>query len=79
MENNLETKNENNNIIPTFEVKAEGKFKTRRGYGCYLVFECPKCHEVIRHGGVYGEKGAGNGHRISHCGCWEKGYYIKEI
>ena len=82
METNLKTQTEKTIDIPTFEVKAEGKFKSRRDskfYSCYLVFECPKCHEIIHHGGVYGKKGGGDGHRVSHCRCWEKGYYIKEV
>lgn len=71
--------------IPTFEVKAKGKFfygpdsEGHRGKGCYLVFNCPKCKSHIAHGGVYGKKGEADGHRVSHCDCWPKGYYIKEV
>jgi predicted RNA-binding Zn-ribbon protein involved in translation (DUF1610 family) len=34
-------------------------------------FECPKCGKKNLHG-------SGDGHRISHCPCWPRGYEIKD-
>ena len=34
-------------------------------------FECPKCGKKNLHG-------SGDGHRISHCPCWPRGYQIKD-
>ena len=71
--------------IPTFKVKAEGEFLYAPGTngkqikGCHLVFECPLCENINVHGGTFGVKGDGDGHRVSHCGCWPDGYYIKEV
>ncbi len=72
--------------IPIMAVRAEGRFKYpvpsedgTYNEGCHLVFECPKCSAYISHGGTYGKVGAGDGHRCSHCDCWPKGYYLKEI
>lgn len=73
--------------IPTFDVKAQdGPFRygqTKDGVhipdGCHLVFTCPKCKKENLHGGEYKNKGAADGHRVSHCSCWPNGYYIKEI
>jgi predicted RNA-binding Zn-ribbon protein involved in translation (DUF1610 family) len=43
----------------------------------YIVFVCPKCGARNCHGG--GERlGDGDGHRVSHCGCWPNGYDLKE-
>ena len=58
--------------IPTFDAK-------RTEDGVCLVFRCPKCGEKNVHGAVNANKGAGNGHRASHCQCWEQGYYIREV
>jgi len=71
--------------IPTFKVKAVGKFwylpgrDGTRTRGCYLVFKCPKCKKKHSHGGTYGKKGDGDGHRTAHCSCWPSGYYLKEV
>lgn len=66
--------------IPIMEVKAEGSFLYPGGKrGCHLVFKCPKCRRKIHHGGTYGKKGDGDGHRCAHCGCWPRGYYLKEV
>ena len=73
--------------LPIFTVKAElGPIRypkrsdgTRSPNGCYLVFRCPKCGQENNHGGVFNELGAGDGHRVSHCECWPRGYYIKEV
>lgn len=54
--------------VPTFEVVRERR---------QLVFRCPCCGRVIRHGGGLAV-GEGDGHRTSHCGCWERGYFIRE-
>ena len=70
---------------PIFLVTAEGRWTstsrpdgTRTPDGCHLVFTCPKCLTIIRHGGEYGWPGAADGHRCSHCRCWERGYYVQE-
>jgi hypothetical protein len=66
--------------IPTFEVIASGRFKYPRGKtGCHLSFTCPACGSKNSHGGEYEKIGEGDGHRVSHCGCWKKGYFIKEV
>lgn len=66
--------------IPIFDVTAEGCWKTDDSkFGCHLVFTCPVCGTGIAHGGYYGKIGAADGHRTSHCLCWKKGYYIREV
>jgi hypothetical protein len=66
--------------VPTFEVRPEGRFRCQSGgWGCYLVFRCPVCGHENNHGGSYDRPGEGDGHRVSHCGCWEGGYYIREV
>lgn len=66
--------------IPTLEVVARGRFRTPSGaLGCHLVFRCPQCGKENCHGGAYGQLGAGDGHRVSHCACWPKGYYLREV
>ena len=73
--------------VPTFQVKAKnGPFKykiTRDGRkypdGCHLVFKCPVCGKENVHGGHYKNKGAADGHRVSHCGCWPDGYNLEEV
>ena len=73
--------------LPTFEVMAKGgpyKYPRRSDGirppdGCSLVFTCPKCKKEQSHGGMYNQKGAGDGHRVSHCRCWPDGYYLKEV
>lgn len=65
--------------IPTFAAKAEGRYISTDGKeGCYLVFRCPVCGKENAHGGLFGDPGAGDGHRVAHCDCWEDGYYIEE-
>jgi hypothetical protein len=69
--------------LPVFEVRAKGRFLypasgKAPNVGCYLVFKCPNCGRVNSHGGTFGKKGGGDGHRCSHCPCWPSGYYIKE-
>jgi hypothetical protein len=71
--------------IPVFEVRPEGMFyyprdkNGNREQGCHLVFTCPTCGVENVHGGAYGNPGAGDGHRVSHCQCWPRGYYICEL
>jgi hypothetical protein len=69
--------------VPTFEVRAEGRYRTkengRPAWGCHLVFRCPVCGRENVHGGLYRRPGAGDGHRASHCDCWDHGYYIREV
>jgi hypothetical protein len=66
--------------VPTFDVKPEGRFKHRGADdGCSLVFQCPVCGVKISHGGYYGQPGKADGHRASHCQCWEHGYFIREV
>lgn len=67
--------------IPTFDVVAEGWFSCGPGRkrGCHLVFRCPVCGQKISHGGWFKDLGAADGHRASHCNCWPKGYYIREV
>ncbi len=71
--------------VPTFDVRPEGRFlyprrsDGTRETGCHLVFRCPVCGQENNHGGLYGQPGAGDGHRVSHCPCWERGYYIREV
>jgi hypothetical protein len=66
--------------VPTFEVTPEDRiFHRGRPDGCHLAFICPICGVKIIHGGYYEKPGSGDGHRVTHCGCWERGYYIKEI
>ena len=74
------------NGIPIFKVKAKGDFRYavagkdgKRLRGCHLVFKCPKCKNKNYHGGTYGKKGDGDGHRYSHCQCWPRGYYLREV
>ena len=71
--------------VPVFQVRPEGRFRYpgrnpdgSRQYGCNLVFRCPRCRTMNRHGGEYGNPGAGDGHRAAHCGCWPDGYYLEE-
>ena len=71
---------------PIFKVKARKSFSIafahlpdKKARGCYLSFICPRCGQRNNHGGIYMKKGAGDGHRSSHCRCWPKGYYIVEI
>jgi hypothetical protein len=45
---------------PTFKPKRKGEF---------AIFQCPVCG--IRH-----SHGWASGHRVSHCDCWESGYYL---
>lgn len=67
--------------VPTFEVIAKGCHvsREREKPGCNLVFQCPVCGTRNAHGGYYGEIGAADGHRVSHCRCWKDGYNLKEI
>jgi hypothetical protein len=66
--------------IPTFDVTAEGWWQNPGSPpGCHLTFTCPVCGEKIVHGGYFDNPGAADGHRVSHCGCWEEGYYIREV
>lgn len=67
--------------VPTFKVRASGgPFYYDSGPpGCHLVFRCPECDRKIYHGGVYRQKGKADGHRHSHCECWPRGYYIREV
>lgn len=73
--------------LPIFKVVPEdGPFKyparpdgTRAPDGCHLVFKCPKCKAINVHGGVYKQKGGGDGHRVEHCNCWPNGYYLREV
>jgi hypothetical protein len=51
----------------------------KRISGCHLAFTCPTCGQKNYHGGVYQQKGAGDGHRSSHCRCWPDGYIIREV
>lgn len=55
---------------PTFEVKRLSK--------THIGLRCPCCAAILRHGGGP-FKGDGDGHRCSHCECWEHGYYLKEV
>ena len=48
--------------VPTFQAEL------KRGLAC---FTCPVCGKECRHGSC------GSGHRVSHCGCWEKGYFLE--
>lgn len=72
-------------VIPTFTVMARDMFEYAPGadgtckQGCHLTFTCPICKGVNNHRGIYDEIGKGDGHRCSHCDCWPKGYYIKEV
>ena len=65
--------------LPLFEVKAEGRYVVGGVLCCDLVFRCPRCRQLNRHGGFHGRPGLADGHRVSHCGCWADGYYIKEV
>ncbi|MBA3012673.1 MAG: hypothetical protein FP812_20900 [Desulfobacula sp.] len=47
--------------IPTF------KAKLKRALAC---FRCPVCGQENVHG-------RGAGHRVAHCDCWERGYFIE--
>lgn len=37
--------------------------------GAFAEFRCPVCGVLNRHGWQ-------SGHRVSHCECWENGYYL---
>lgn len=50
--------------IPVFEV-------TRDTHGC-AQFTCPRCGKTNHHG-------QGDGHRVSHCGCWPNGYRLQTV
>jgi len=66
--------------IPTFDAVAEGRWKYSGGKeGCHLSFTCPVCGKRNHHGGEYGNPGGGDGHRCSHCSCWENGYFVREV
>jgi hypothetical protein len=67
--------------VPTFDVLAVGKFRSAGSWGTHLEFTCPVCGILNRHGRAWGpdEFGSGDGGRVSHCGCWERGYRIREI
>lgn len=70
--------------IPIVEVRAEGEpyrtYGDERGErsGIHLAFHCPKCGKTNLHGGRYREPGACDGHRLSHCDCWPRGYHLRE-
>lgn len=53
--------------IPRFPVKV---------CGIHLRFTCPKCSKENRHGSGGVGHGPPYGHRVSHCACWERGYYL---
>jgi hypothetical protein len=60
---------------PTFLVSVEEQ--TRRGNLVRsLSFTCPCCGLHVVHGG--GEMASASSHRVSHCDCWENGYYLME-
>lgn len=54
--------------VPTFEV-------TRSEY--QIEFRCPSCGKLNIHGNG-GSRGPNYGHRVSHCGCYPNGYFLKE-
>jgi hypothetical protein len=55
------------NLKPRSAFPKIPTFRTTRG-----AFRCPCCGERHSHG-------MGDGHRVSHCGCFrDGGYYIKE-
>lgn len=55
-----------NETCPRFPARIDGK---------HLIFDCPKCGVENRHGRGSGRRVA-YGHRVSHCDCWECGYYL---
>ncbi len=67
--------------VPTFDVLAVGKFRSAGSWGTHLVFACPVCGIVNRHGRTWGpdEFGSGDGGRVAHCQCWQHGYILREI
>jgi len=72
--------------IPVFMVTAERvpnrrcRLYTTTGVEvCRLVFTCPQCGRSNSHGGTWGNIGDGDGHRVSHCDCWPKGYFLREV
>ena len=52
--------------VPTFEVKIKDGV---------AVFICPVCGKENRHGP--GSGGPFCDHVVSHCDCWDRGYYIQ--
>ncbi len=67
-----------NQIQPTMrkllEINVKVNFPEIPTFTCIeregsLIFECPICKKENRHGSM-------EGHRVSHCGCWPKGYDI---
>lgn len=61
------TTSKKHEVIPTFKV--------RRLNEAQVGFDCPKCGRLNRHGWPEGDDRSG--HRVSHCDCWPKGYYIE--
>lgn len=59
---------------PIFDVRIIEEFDNHTVIG----FNCPVCGNLNTHnrGDLPGD---GNGHRSSPCGCWDNGYYIREI
>jgi hypothetical protein len=54
-------------------------FKAKRSAdGVSLIFTCPSCGEENSHGAGGPKFGAGDGHRVSHCPCWPRGYILRE-
>jgi len=77
----METMIRNGREIPVFEVTPTKNYKRKPYKRVYLLsFICPNCGKENFHGGVWGQKGAVDGHRESHCRCWMDtgGYFIKE-
>lgn len=66
--------------LPVFTVKAVGRFRYADGsIGTSLEFRCPICGVINRHGGFADRRGLADGHRLSHCRCWQDGgYFIRE-
>ena len=57
------------NEIPTIQAR-----RITRPDGVELfAFICPKCGQHITHGAA-----GGPGHRLAHCPCWPRGYFITE-
>jgi hypothetical protein len=81
--------------VPTFAVKRVSrsltfrcpKCRERRWHGAHSTLCAPECpcqlHDPARRRGAdcTCPVGAGNGHRVSHCGkgCWPGGSYLREV
>lgn len=66
---------------PTFDVVATGCWRNapNEEAQCHLSFKCPVCGKINLHGGYFNKIGAADGERGAHCGCWKKGYFIREV